>query len=358
VRPGFTKKKERNQEMPQTGDSRPVMSPSEHTLSRQVMKNLDIWVDKIENVTNRRILEQLPLHKPQTIKTTSTQDLDPAPLTVFDHPSVLTYELFVIETGDPPSHTLTWKPLGFLSHVKRRTNDDHFPLALWEVWFCTQLGVPIPDLIGSLRQCPCNDFQIDLFGDHLQTCQVCAPPKSAAKQVHDWVVYRLGVMLGSVGHRVKIHKITPAQGKERGDVEIRDYVVLQKPRDGTDCLPPPRTLILDFTMTHTRFGRSQLSSLGQLTHRRRSDGAPEPDGALWEVVRTKIRHHRQMYINRPDPIAFMPVAVDTSGRVYDDFSLLLFLHSHRETSVLSNEIPEESEQFRFLRADCYANIKG
>jgi hypothetical protein len=86
-----------------------------------------------------------------------------------------------------------------------------------------------------------------------------------------------------------------------------------------------------------------MSSLGQLTYRRRSDGAPEPDGALREVVRTKIRHYRQLYINRPDPIAFMPVAVDTSGRIYDDFSLLLFLQDHREASVLSNEIPEESE---------------
>ncbi len=65
-----------------------------------------------------------------------------------------------------------------------------------------------------------------------------------------------------------------------------------------------------------------------------------------------------MYINRPDPIVFMSVAVDTSGRVYDDFSRLLFLHTHREASTLSNEIPEESEQFRFLRAVCYANIKG
>jgi hypothetical protein len=344
----------RNQEMPQTGDSRPVMPPSQHTLSRQMMKNLDIWVDKIANATNRRMLEQWALHKPQTIKATSTQDLDPAPLAANDHPSVLPHELFALEPGSPPSRTLTWKPLGFLSHVKRRTNNDRFPLALWEVWFCTQLGVPIPDLIGPLRQCPCNAFQIDHFGDHLQTCQA----KSAATQVHDWVVYRLGGILGSVGHRVKIHKITPAQGKERGDVEIRDYVVLQKPRDGTDCLPPPRTLILDFTMTHTRYGRSQLSSLGQLTHSRRSDGAPEPDGALREAARTKIRHYRQLYINRPDPIAFMPVAVDTSGRVYDDFSRLLFLHAHREASALANEIPEESEQFRFLRAACYANIKG
>jgi hypothetical protein len=103
--------------------------------------------------------------------------------------------------------------------------------------------------------------------------------------------------------------------------------VLQKPRNGTDCLPPPRTLILDFTMTHTRYGRSHLSSLGQLTHSSPSDGAPEPDGALREAARTKIRHCRQLYINRPDPIAFMPVDVDTSGRVYDNFSLLLFLHS-------------------------------
>jgi hypothetical protein len=69
------------------------------------------------------------------------------------------------------------------------------------------------------------------------------------------------------------YNITPATGKERGDVEIREYIVLQKTRDLTDCLPPPRTLILDFTLTHTRFGKSQMSSLGQLTHTRRTDGA-------------------------------------------------------------------------------------
>jgi hypothetical protein len=174
-------------------------------------------------------------------------------------------------------------------------------------------------------------------------------------------VYKLSGILGSVGHRVKIHKITPAQGKERGDLEIRDYVVLQNPQDGyngTDRLPPPHTLILDFTLTHTRFGRSQLHSLGQLTHSRRSDGVPDPDGALRETARTKIRHYRQLYINRPDPIAFMSVAVDTSGRIYDDFSRLLLLHTHREASALVNEIQEESDQFRFLREACYANIKG
>jgi hypothetical protein len=54
----------------------------------------------------------------------------------------------------------------------------------------------------------------------------------------------------------------------------------------------------------------------------------------------------------------MPVAVDTTGRIYEDFSRLLFLHAHRESSALANDIPEESEQFRFLRAACFDNIKG
>ena len=63
-------------------------------------------------------------------------------------------------------------------------------------------------------------------------------------------------------------------------------------------------------------------------------------------------------INRPDPIAFLPLAVDTSGRLYDDFIRLLFLDAHRQTSALANEIPEESGQFRFLHAACFANLKG
>ncbi len=74
--------------------------------------------------------------------------------------------------------------------------------------------------------------------------------------------------------------------------------------------------------------------------------------------RDKIRHYRQIYLDRPDPIAFTPVAVYTSGRVYDDFNRLLFLHTHREASALVNELPEESDQFRFLRATCLANLKG
>jgi hypothetical protein len=40
--------------------------------------------------------------------------------------------------------------------------------------------------------------------------------------------------------------------KNGGDIEINDYVVFQETQEQTNRLPPPRTLILDFTMPHTR----------------------------------------------------------------------------------------------------------
>ncbi len=92
------------------------------------------------------------------------------------------------------------------------------------------------------------------------------------------MVYRLGDILGSVGHRVKIHKITSTKGKERGDLEIKDYVLLQKPQEKTDRLPPPRTLILVFTLTLTRYGSSHAHTAGQLTNTRCSGDAPQLDG--------------------------------------------------------------------------------
>ena len=65
-----------------------------------------------------------------------------------------------------------------------------------------------------------------------------------------------------------------------------------------------------------------------------------------------------MTTDKSDPIAFLTVTVSTSGRVYDDFVRLLFLHAHREASILPGELPEESDQFRFLRAARLAKLKG
>ncbi len=52
------------------------------------------------------------------------------------------------------------------------------------------------------------------------------------------------------------------------------------------------------------------------------------------------------------------MAVDTTDRIYDDFSRLLFLHANREESTLANEIPEESDQFRFLLVAAMLILRG
>jgi hypothetical protein len=96
-------------------------------------------------------------------------------------------------------------------------------------------------------------------------------------------------------------------------------------------------------MTHDRYGRTTQRTNGVLTHRVPSTGDPQTDVALNKTDRLKIRHYRQIYTDRPDPIVFLPISVTTSGRVYEDFVRLIFLNTHRETSILVGELPEESE---------------
>ena len=49
--------------------------------------------------------------------------------------------------------------------------------------------------------------------------------------------------------------------------------------------------------------------------------------------------------------------MDTTGHLYDDFIRVLFLDTHREVSTFTNEFPEESDQFHFLRVSCFTNLK-
>ncbi len=145
----------------------------------------------------------------------------------------------------------------------------------------------------------------------------------------------------SVGHRVEPHKITLPVGNERGDIEIKDYVILPP---GEDDRLPPHTLVMDVTMTHDRYVRTTQRTNGELTHISSSTGAPQPDDTLNNAVRIKVRHYRQIYTDRTDPIVFLSVVMSTSGRVYDDFSRLIFLHSRREASILAGELPTSTSQ--------------
>ena len=111
---------------------------------------------------------------------------------------------------------------------------------------------------------------------------------------------------------------------------------------GEDDRLPPRTLVMDVTMTHDCYGRTTQRTNGTLTHRVSSTGAAQPDGALNKAVRIKIRHYRQIYADRSHPVVFLPVVVRTSGHAYEDFTRMLFLHAHREASILTGELPEVS----------------
>ncbi len=84
----------------------------------------------------------MDFHTQKIIPTTSVQDLNPRPCVDNVHASVLSFEMETIEPDDVeiPTRKLTWKPLTFLSHIKRRAIDDRFPLFLWEVWFCSSLS--------------------------------------------------------------------------------------------------------------------------------------------------------------------------------------------------------------------------
>jgi hypothetical protein len=99
-------------------------------------------------------------------------------------------------------------------------------------------------------------------------------------------VYKLSSLFRSVGQRVEtlttcVHKITPAPGNEQGDIEIKDYVILPC---GEDNRLPPRTRMMDVTMTHDRYGRTTQCTNGALTHRVSSTGAPQSDGDLKLVI--------------------------------------------------------------------------
>jgi hypothetical protein len=70
---------------------------------------------------------------------------------------------------------------------------------------------------------------------------------------------------------------------------------------------------------HTKAPRHARASKNEHTHthtqnqknKNRNDISPQSTGKRFYII-------AKLYINRPDPVAFMPVAVDTSGRIYDD----------------------------------------
>ena len=77
------------------------------------------------------MIQQLAFHKQQTIKATRVRDLDPRSCADNAHQSVLAHEMATIEPSEIPSR-LSLGNLAWLSHIKRRSNDDRFSASQWE----------------------------------------------------------------------------------------------------------------------------------------------------------------------------------------------------------------------------------
>ena len=88
--------------------------PSFSHLWHQIMRNWEPWKTNIENFNNHRILQHLVFHGQQTIQDTNVTDLDPRTEAHKEHVSVLVHEMTVIEPGENPTRTFTWKSLTVL----------------------------------------------------------------------------------------------------------------------------------------------------------------------------------------------------------------------------------------------------
>jgi hypothetical protein len=80
-----------------------IMPSSQNAISKQMMDNWEPWEKSMQKSGNPRMLQQLTLHSQQIIKATSTQDLDPRSSSNHDHPSILPFEMHVIDPGETPS---------------------------------------------------------------------------------------------------------------------------------------------------------------------------------------------------------------------------------------------------------------
>ena len=105
--------------------------------------------------------------------------------------------------------------------------------------------------------------------------------------------------------------------------------------------------------------RSHLYPNEKLSHTRHFDDAPHPNGYLKNTVRPKVLHYRRLYDDRPDPIVFIHLVVNTSDRLpvpwfYPvtllthsswDFIRLLFLQTHHESPFPSTSPLGPSSHF-------------
>jgi hypothetical protein len=247
---------------------------------------------------------------------------------------------------DAQPRTLKIKPMAWLSQIRATDDDESWPLDLWQSFFCSTIGLPLPIVAAqSSTRCGCGRWYLDQYGDHAKTCK----HHTGATKAHDWACERLATCLRSTGTKVKTQgAVTAVDGNKRGDLELMGYL-----GDGA------QDLVLDFSMRHYRGGAAPRNwhRNGELLH----PGRPDKD--LDEKAASKIAKYRELYRDHRRQLDFLPAIASTSGRIHSELLRLLFLHAHRETTRFFEIFDDvhaqpHTSRFTYRRAAFFNTLKS
>ena len=148
----------------------------------------------------------------------------------------------------------------------------------------------------------------ELIGEGAHAAALTCNTHGGAAKSHDWAVAQEAALFRSLGNTVLTQTRVTGVGpnrKQRGDIELVAYL----PHPLTD----KRTLAMDLTFQHERYGSSKKEPNGTLSVR----NLKNRDRPIEKAARDKIKKHRDLFNLLQGDIGFLPlVASDTGGGRY------------------------------------------
>ena len=232
-----------------------------------------------------------------------------------DHTSSPLKDLLGFTKKQKETATITYNPMAFLMAIPA-TKWQLFPKHLFKTWTRLALDLPFEDSTPICKFC---GQQQDDTGHHRATC-----PKATSvawKRGHAHVVEALASVLDTAGmlHTSKEAEIpTHADSGKKGDLLVQCQV------------GPFEKLVLDFSLTHPRSGRSRLHPIGQW----------KPD-AVAHTARRKDAKHAIQYEQTQH--AFLSLTADTYGKLSEDFVRFIWMVANTAASANSRPSQPESD---------------
>jgi hypothetical protein len=184
----------------------------------------------------------------------------------------------------------------------------------WASFHCQYLGLDVPHLREHGNDaCPCGNFVIDKFGDHLHCCQQHA---GATHNAHEHILSAVEKCFQQAGYGTDRKRVPCSRGNKKADLWVKDFQ-----------LAGVRDVVIDTTLRHEFHGnvmaQANLGHNGEPSHQ-------AVDGALDEAVKEKLATYANDYNARN--FFFLPAVMTTSGRINGDFLRLLYILSHRQAA--------------------------